>query len=153
MSLVSTHVRARDGALYKNPVLVFPEGFVCFDDQEPPELVLWIDEASADARKVPDGLNPVAVLERVFGVSSGAQLDAVPESLRHHSFSLRIMPKTEPPDFRPAVSYFFELAGRIPRPTLHEGTARHASRVDGRVTDAPAGAYDVHQLEIPELPE
>lgn len=40
MSLVPTWVRATDGKYYKDPVLRERDWFLCFDDNEPPELVV-----------------------------------------------------------------------------------------------------------------
>lgn len=40
MSLVSTYVRATDGQFYKNPVIEGDNWFICFDDREPPEMVV-----------------------------------------------------------------------------------------------------------------
>lgn len=44
MSLVSTYVRLSDGKWYHNPVLKMPSfdgSFICFDDEDPPELVCF----------------------------------------------------------------------------------------------------------------
>jgi len=40
MSLVSTYVRAVDGKLYRDPVFRGDFWFLCFDDDDPPELVV-----------------------------------------------------------------------------------------------------------------
>ena len=40
MSLVSTWVRATDGFLYQNPKLHGKGWFICFDDDDPVELVI-----------------------------------------------------------------------------------------------------------------
>jgi hypothetical protein len=40
MSLVSTWVAAVDGRFYQNPILEGDGWFVCFDDDDPPELVI-----------------------------------------------------------------------------------------------------------------
>jgi hypothetical protein len=40
MSCVSTWVLARDGKFYKDPVLRGEDWFLCFDDDDPPELVI-----------------------------------------------------------------------------------------------------------------
>lgn len=53
MSLVSTYVRATDGYFYQDPVLSGDGWFVCFDDDDPPELV--IDKSKK--------LNPIDVLD------------------------------------------------------------------------------------------
>lgn len=40
MSLVSTCVQADDKKIYKNPILSGEDFFICFDDDDPPELVI-----------------------------------------------------------------------------------------------------------------
>ena len=40
MSFVSAYVRAVDGKLYRDPVVEGDGWFVCFDDDDPPELVV-----------------------------------------------------------------------------------------------------------------
>lgn len=40
MSLVSTWAKAVDGQFYKNPVFRGEDYFLCFDDKEPPEIVI-----------------------------------------------------------------------------------------------------------------
>ena len=153
MSLASTYVRGRDGALYKNPVISFPEGFVCFDESEPPELVLWLP--STPHEKTPDGDVARAVLDRVFRFPEGVGFATVPHGgVACNGRSDRVIPGTDPLEFRPAIAFSFNLAGRIPRPVFHEGTERHASRL-GRaaVYDFPATAYDALQLDVPVLEE
>lgn len=150
MSLVSTYVRARNGALYRNPVLVFEAGFVCFDEEEPPELVVWLERLEdtsfgfAEAR---------ALLERVFGIFDGdklLQIDADLETIRGGSRAQRVVPGSEPWLFRPAKSFFFELSGRIPVPLLHEGEERHARRLgQAHVIDPPAKSSDARGIQPP----
>ena len=143
MSLASTYARCRDGALYKNPILVFPEGFICFDDLEPPELVLWMPKGSA---KVPPIEYAIETLERVLG---GMGFDR--ETVRRNKLCQRVRPGTNPEVFTDAHSYLFTIAGRIPRPIFHDGTERHASRVRKCcVYDWPATALDASHIEIPE---
>lgn len=146
MSLVSTWVRCRDGALYRNPRLVFPEGFVCFDEKDPPELVVWYDSDTSAAPLMED-----AILRRVFRIGV-SKYSADPNTLRRKRVSMRVVPDTDPWRFAPAVSFFFDVTGRIPRPTLHDGTERHASRLKGaRVIDFEPHPLDVLQIEIPDL--
>jgi len=40
MSLVSTWVEATDGKMYKNPEFEGDDFFICFDDDDPPEIVI-----------------------------------------------------------------------------------------------------------------
>lgn len=157
MSIGSHYVRARDGALYKNPVLVFPEGFICFDETERPELVLWIkpgELSQEDANGY--AATAVEVLRRVFGEYShlpgGYGVDLMtlsPEA----GIGDRVIPNTEPFQFAPAMSLFFEVSHRIPRPTMHDGTERYARQADGTVYDWPADPLDVHRLEMPTPPQ
>jgi hypothetical protein len=42
MSLVATYVQATDGKIYKEPVLSGEDFFICFDDDDPPELVIKV---------------------------------------------------------------------------------------------------------------
>lgn len=138
MSKVSTYVRARNGALYRNPLFLFDEGFVCFDHEEPPELVLW-------KPKQTDPITPADALEIVFGERVQ---DEPPEwaLIRGAVESERVVPFTNPPIFLPAIAYFFTLFARIPTPTDHAGVERYASRIRGRVLDWPARASDARRL-------
>tara|TARA_R110000822_G_scaffold120633_3_gene254149 strand:- start:8677 stop:9084 length:408 start_codon:yes stop_codon:yes gene_type:complete len=133
MSLSPTYVRARDGALYKSPVLIFPEGFVCFDDTDPPELVLWLPV-----------LDVVEVMGRVLGRAAN------PGTLIATGESQRVLPLSEPWEFKPAAAWTFELTGRIPRPQKHDGTERYPSRCVGLVLDLPPHQLDASEIEIPE---
>lgn len=97
MSLVSTYVRADDGKYYKNPIIRGEIGgkkwFICFDDDDPPELVVEV------------GMNPQAVLSEIGVVSSVHRVSG--ESDRQ--FAPRGFV-----DWRKAVSYFLHIRGRIP---------------------------------------
>lgn len=139
MTLSSTYVRARDGALYKNPVLVFEEGFVCFSDREDPELVIWL--SGDDLRPHCD---PSELLSRRLGRA------AAPNSVVCRSRSQRVVPDTDPWEWRPAIGYFFRVVARIPRPQIHSGTERYPRRCPGRVLDWPQSPFDAAELEIPE---
>tara|TARA_R110000851_G_scaffold268071_2_gene420715 strand:+ start:41076 stop:41498 length:423 start_codon:yes stop_codon:yes gene_type:complete len=138
VSLVPTYVRARDGAWYREPVLVFAEGFVCFDDEEPPELILW---------RLGDGTfpDPVKVLRLVLGDEHGAF------GLSTGKEALRVVPGSEPPVFQPAAGHDFQLSRRIPVPTLDDGDERRLSRVGPHhAIDLPAHPSDAHELHIPK---
>ncbi len=133
----SIYVRCRDGALYENPVFVFPEGFICFSGNEPPELVLWV------FRKAPCE----AVLRRIFGMgpdTCSADLGSIGTAYP----SMRVVPGSDPWEYQSAVAYYFELLCRIPRPTEYGGQERYRSRVKGSVLDLPAHQLDALYLEI-----
>lgn len=142
MSLASVHVRARDGALYKNPLLVFEEGFLCFDDVERPEIVLWLPPGATD--KTPVVSNVVEVLRARLG--RAVDVDTV----FYHSRSLRVVPDTEPWQYRPAIAYFLDIVARIPRPTAHEGTERYPRNCSGLIMDWSSAPQDANELEIPK---
>lgn len=42
MSLVPTWVRMNDGKFYQNPVIAGAGWYICFDDDDPPELVVSV---------------------------------------------------------------------------------------------------------------
>lgn len=157
MSIGSHYVRARDGALYKNPVLVFPEGFICFDETEEPELVIWIPPGELTAEGGHEAVKTMAdVLRRVFGEYShlpgGYGVDLM-KMAGTATASERVVPGTEPFEFMQGLAVFFEVAHRIPRPTMHDGTERYASRVEGTVYDWPADPLDASRLEMGEIPQ
>lgn len=55
MSLVSTYVLADDDQWYQEPVLGGDDWFICFDDDDPPELVV----------KEGKGINPYTLFEDI----------------------------------------------------------------------------------------
>lgn len=158
-----THfVRARDGSLYRNPVWTFHEGFICFDPVDPPELVLWLPPGATEKTRAQH--NPVATLERVFGYGEqGGQMaapngrpiprcSATVDSIGFVGRSQRVLPGTDPWEWSPAIFYRFKVVSRPPRPTLHDGSERHASRVRGAcVIDWPSSPYDALSLSVPPV--
>ena len=120
MSLVGTYVRATDGNLYEDPVLRGDGWFVCFDDDDPPELVL--DRAK--------GLNPHAVLE---GANIGYKKLRLAADYAWRDFAHEgdkfagCLAATGPQyDFRLAMAYFFELTRALdPKHiTAHDGCSK-----------------------------
>jgi hypothetical protein len=142
-------VRARDGALYKNPVVVFDEGFIVFDVQTPAELVLWVpaQDSAANLTRARDAAQ--LVLDRVIGPGHWGNIDGP----RYH---VRAVPTQSRPDMTPQVSkpaaeFFFMGTRRIPRPKIHDGIVKHASRLDGVVViDYPSDPHDAKQLNTIE---
>jgi hypothetical protein len=134
--MLPVYVRARDAGFYRNPVVDFPEGFLCFDDESPPELVLWLDEAGT----CPE---PLAVLKRRLGPAHGAFGIRAPKGAQ------RVVPGTNPPMFKPAAGFEIQLNRRIPQPRVHEGVERRTSRCGPCfVIDFPVHAMDAHELDV-----
>lgn len=108
------YVRCRDGALYKNPLLIFKEGFATFvDDNGSPrlDLVLWVTDPP---------VRQLAVAERIFGQVF---------FLRDNRVVERGVPFSKPVEYRQAEVVSLTLVRRIPRPKHHEGTERFVGRI------------------------
>lgn len=100
MSLVPTWVEAVDGNFYKDPTLRGTGWFVCFDDDDPPELVIRVEYAKKRFSILKD--KGIKYANLAFQGSSG------------RLFGGR---------FKTANSYFFKLRGPIPIPDKHDGVA------------------------------
>tara|TARA_R110000851_G_scaffold120002_1_gene248063 strand:- start:5453 stop:5818 length:366 start_codon:yes stop_codon:yes gene_type:complete len=100
-------------------MIVSPAGFLCWDDTDPPEIVLWIHDGE-------NVLEPMAEVEKMLGPDHGARL--IEETPRT---SERVVPGTEPMEFKPAAAFFLEIDRRIPTPTVHAGCEQRYSRVRG----------------------
>lgn len=98
---MSTYVRAVDGQLYRNPVVEGKHWFVCFDDDEPPELVVEKEHQRP-------GLS---------WFKMGTWNKNHPKH-GHRCFGGNIH------DTRAALAYFGKLAARIPVPKRHDGVAK-----------------------------
>ena len=153
-------IRARDGALYLDPVFVFPEGFLCFGHGEEPELVVWLPE-DADEH-TPPPCDVVAVLQEQLGYGEAAfaqdpngrtlpRCSAVVDSISYRGRAMRVIPGSEPPELAPAISYFFRLQRRIPVPPIFAEIGRYPGRCGGLVVDFPPDPYDARNLHPPEL--
>ncbi len=142
----SIYVRARDGALYLDPVLVFPEGFVCFSSEERPEVVFWLDDSTRSGIELvtPPG-DKLQIIWRRLGRSANIT------SITHGKRAQRVIPGSDPWEYRHAISYFISFVDRIPRPQRHDGTVRYERDCDGAaVMDWPAHRSDPHELDMPE---
>jgi|SRR5665213_299803 len=96
MSLVSTWVEATDGRYYQNPVLEGPGWFICFDDDDPPELVV----TKRNLRTFQQILQDAKIPWKSIGLGCGSGTG-----------NLIFNGK-----FKEAKATFFELAGPIPIP-------------------------------------
>jgi hypothetical protein len=104
MSLCATYVCADDGKFYKNPTYRDPSGkwFVCFDDDDPPELVVSRDHTGEHQSILVDLLGEDGFKKMRKGRGGQRCFD-------------------ETGQFRPARAYFFHLLKRPPPPTDHRG--------------------------------
>ncbi|HWY36194.1 MAG TPA: hypothetical protein VNX68_16230 [Nitrosopumilaceae archaeon] len=105
MSLVATYVRATDGKFYKDPILSGRGWFICFDDDDPVELVI-----SCRSKKKPEG-----ILEKIG-------MEHTP--LRYRGIAGRMFGKAI--KFTDAESWFFEIENRVNPKfiTEHDGIAK-----------------------------
>lgn len=103
MSLVPTYVKADDGFFYKNPVLGTKDWFICFDDEDPPELVIKKECPSS----------PKTLLQMIGITFSNLQK----QGISYRLFSQRGY------NFKEAISYTFDLLKPLPvnNITKHEG--------------------------------
>jgi len=114
MSLVSTYVRATDNKWYRDPVLSGEDWFVCFDDDDPVELVIEVRNRTRKQlqKRVQEVLEE---LKLEYSLESKLELGA------QRDFS-----RTEKKfRFKPAAAVFFEISkGRIPveKITNHDGS-------------------------------
>ncbi len=142
----SIYVRARDGALYQDPVLSFPEGFISFNETGQTVVVLWLDKD--DFEGLPQA-SVLGVLRRVLRL--GLSVSFSESSVICLGLSARCHPGADPSKPQNSIAFRFSLTARIPRPTLHAGTERHASRLRSHIVlDWPASSYDTLHLEIPK---
>lgn len=150
-------VRCRDGAFYLDPAWSLPSGFVRVREDGLGELVVWIPaDATPNTPVAHSGGLEVA---RAFGYGPDKGppgIDSTPCSADLSTFDYlgrfeRVVPGSEPWEWRPAIVYRFTLEHRPPRPHLHRGSHRYPARVHGtEVFDWDAHVLDVLALEAPE---
>jgi hypothetical protein len=100
MSLCSTFVKAVDGKYYDDPVFRGEGYFVCFDDDDPPEIVI-----SLERYRNPD---PAVILQAIG-------IDYAKSSLKIQGRAGRCF-TGEKKETQEAISYFFNLKSPIPVP-------------------------------------
>jgi hypothetical protein len=108
VSKTSVFVQAVDGNRYKNPLLYGVNWYVCFDDEDDPEIVIKSTKSSTVAsmmRRAKKVLHRSAINGKVISQAKTA----------HRLF---------PPmwdKLTPTMSFFLALGGPIPIPETHEG--------------------------------
>lgn len=123
MSLVPTYVQAVDGQFYKNPILSGNDWFLCFDDDDPPELVVEVKHQS----KLQVRARAVKILEELK-IQCGA--------LRLNSTCGRCFSPEGTPikidDFREASGFLInDFRTRIPVPQEHQGIIPSKEKIRG----------------------
>ena len=132
MADYSIYVRAQDGLWYKNPIVVFDEGYLHFPEPgRTAELVVW----APPPRPVRE------VVTRALGAGAGY---VRARSCEHVE---RPVPNAAPPHSRHAAAvYDFWPSRRIPVPSADEGCERYTGRLlrDSHTIhlDLPPGAAD-----------
>lgn len=99
MSLVSTYCLADDGKWYKEPVLGGEDWFICFDDDDPPELVF----------KEHSDINPYTLL-RELGIKASLK-GRGNRSMRMFSEEIK---------FDDAISFWLKIKKPIPAAAITE---------------------------------
>lgn len=156
--MASVLVRCRDGGFYLDPAWFLPSGFVRVREDGLGELVAWLPEDATE--KTPVTHNGFFELQRAFGYGSnvppGTPTCPPPcagdlTTFRHLGRFERVVPGSEPWEWRPAIAYSFALEHRPPRPHVHRGVHRYPARVPGaEIVDRDAFVLDVLALEAPE---
>lgn len=111
MSKVPTCILASDGELYRNPIIRGDDWFICFDDDDPPELVLFNPTADwhADtmrAQKLITGAGLDAAISNTGAIAGRRVLHKTPNGkaiASARSFWLRINSPPNPSLFGPGV--------------------------------------------------
>lgn len=118
MSLVSTYVRATDGKLYKNPVLSGQGWFICFDDDDPVELVI----------KKKSNIKPQDIFKQI-GMKV-VNLSKMGEGALRYFGDVNDEPEK-------AENYFFEIRNRINPKfiTAHDGVVERENLWQGVIYD------------------
>lgn len=117
MSLVSNYIKATDGLFYRNPTLEGKDWFVCFDDDDPEEIVI----------KTSSKKTPQEILKEI-----GIEYD----KLSYHQTCGRCFGKGF--KFYDAKSYFFNLKNRIDPKfiTKHDGIVKSKDEIfQGVISD------------------
>lgn len=118
MSLVSTYVRADDGEMYRNPVLEGEGWFICFDDDDPVEVVIAKELGIEDPKEFLESLGIKPLKNRV-------------------SNAMRSGSRVFNGGWRSARSWFFEIEERIPASliTRHDGVVERENIRQGVIYD------------------
>lgn len=118
MSLVSTYVRAKDGLFYRNPEFGGDGWFICFDDDDPVEIVIkWKNEAGYGKKQ-----------SKAQAIEILAELGIKHTSLTESGGGMRIFKRSK---FEDAYAWFFEIENRIDPKFIkkHDGTIKSINEI------------------------
>lgn len=117
MSQVSTWVQGTDAQYYKNPVIEKEGFFICFDDEEDPEIVVAVKPI--DARE-----GPIFARAQQYRLAAD-HLKSLNIPYKIAKYGLTCERLFGEFTFRPAFSVYFHLKGPLPVEiiTEHEGRA------------------------------
>lgn len=110
MSLVPTWVLAVDGQFYENPIFKGNGWFLCFDDDDPPELVIRMEEGAS----IDNGLLRMLAIDILNDLELGYHILAKPRP----TWALRCF--TGITDMKYAGSVFIQITEPIPVPTEYD---------------------------------
>lgn len=117
MSLVPTFARAVDGVFYENPVLRGDGWFLCFDDDDPPELVIrTVHHAGFGGKAFREKVRARAV-EILDGLGFRYRIT----SKEPHCTGQRLFGENR--QFNPAAAFFLKIESPIPVPQQFSGKA------------------------------
>lgn len=116
MSLVSTYVESQEGHWYRDPAVRGPGWFICWDDDEPIELVI----------EVAKNIKAETILQNL--AKRGWKLSIIGKG---HEGAQRMFGKDIRSGFRPALSYFLRQKNG-PTDAMLKGNARMEAKPQGQ---------------------
>lgn len=139
MTEASVWIRGRDGAWYGDPLFSTPQAFICFDAQEPPEIVVWLNPEPPPVEEL---------LTAMLGPDGWKRVDVARVGSRF------IPGDAHPREMALARSHYFQLARRIPEPHEAKGPERYLRNCEGgpHYGEAPH-PRDAYELRIGGPPQ
>ena len=128
MSLGPTFVKADDGKFYRDPTIRGEDYFICFDEDDPPELVIRAKRRSLDQLKI--------IADKILETLN------IKADLHSHSFAERVFSKGfKSNKFKPAIAFFLDIKSSISASLFqkeNEGI-RNDSKCEGTYYDFSKG--------------